>query len=77
MKLWKVLGLAGVVGVAATGALVVKSERKRRSYQPDEVRAQLHQRFAAVSAAAEPAAAAAPASPGRRLLRTLRLSRER
>jgi len=46
MKLWKVLGLAGVVGVAATGALVVKSERTRRAYAPDEVRAQLHRRFA-------------------------------
>lgn len=51
MKLWKVLGLAGVVGVAATGALVVKSERARRAYAPDEVRAQLHRRFAEASVA--------------------------
>ncbi|KZF05490.1 MAG: hypothetical protein WBD41_30700 [Rhodococcus sp. (in: high G+C Gram-positive bacteria)] len=46
MKLWKILGLAGVVGVAATGALVVKSERTRRAYTPDEVRDQLHTRHA-------------------------------
>ncbi|WP_072802010.1 hypothetical protein [Rhodococcoides yunnanense] len=52
MKLWKILGLAGVVGVAATGALVVKSERTRRAYAPDEVREQLHKRFAEASSAA-------------------------
>nr|WP_296770235.1 hypothetical protein [Rhodococcus sp. (in: high G+C Gram-positive bacteria)] len=58
MKLWKILGMAGVVGVAATGALVVKSERKRRAYAPDEVRDQLHKRYA--EAAAAPVLAAAP-----------------
>lgn len=77
MKLWKVLGLAGVVGVAASGALVVKSERKRRSYEPDEVRTQLHQRFAAVAVETESTESTTPVSRGRRLLRTLRLSRER
>ena len=35
---WKLLGLAGVVGVAATGAVTLRAERKRRSYTPDEVR---------------------------------------
>ncbi|MGW6693992.1 hypothetical protein ACWF62_09465 [Rhodococcus sp. NPDC054953] len=44
--LWKLVGLAGVVGVAATGALTVRAERKRRAYTPDEVRARLHTRFA-------------------------------
>lgn len=58
MKLWKILGLAGVVGVAATGALVVKSERARRAYTPDEVRDQLHTRYAEATTApvAEPSA---------------------
>ncbi|MGA9874010.1 MAG: hypothetical protein WBQ44_23100 [Rhodococcus sp. (in: high G+C Gram-positive bacteria)] len=56
MKLWKILGLAGVVGVAATGALVVKSERTRRAYEPDEVRSRLHQRLAQTSEKAEPVA---------------------
>lgn len=51
--LWKVLGLAGVVGVAATGALTVRAERKRRAYTPDEVRAQLHTRYARATADAE------------------------
>ena len=58
MKLWKILGMAGVVGVAATGALVVKSERKRQAYAPDEVRDQLHKRFA--QAAETPVLNAAP-----------------
>jgi hypothetical protein len=44
MRWWKVLGLAGVVGVAATGAAVARAERKRRAYTPEEVRARLHAR---------------------------------
>ncbi|PTR26671.1 hypothetical protein C8K36_105244 [Rhodococcus sp. OK519] len=51
--LWKALGLAGAVGVAATGALAVRAERQRRAYTPDEVRDQLHTRFARAAADAE------------------------
>ncbi|MEO6086234.1 MAG: hypothetical protein ABIQ18_24295 [Umezawaea sp.] len=51
MKLWKVLGLAGVVGVAATGAVVVRAERKRQAYTPDEIRERLHARIAEVEPA--------------------------
>ena len=76
MNVWKALGLAGMVGVAATGALVVRSERKRRAYAPEEVRDQLHRRFAAVSDEPQPAAAP-PLSRGKQLLSRLRLSRER
>jgi len=43
-----VLGLAGVVGVAATGAVVARSERRRRAYTPDEVRERLHARHAEI-----------------------------
>ena len=43
---WKWLGLAGVVGVVATGAAVARRERERRSYSPDEIRERLHQRYA-------------------------------
>ncbi len=43
---WKWLGLAGVVGVAATGAVVARQERERRSYTPDEIRDRLHRRHA-------------------------------
>lgn len=45
---WKWLGLAGVVGVAATGAAITRQERQRRAYTPDEVRDRLHQRYAEV-----------------------------
>ena len=42
----KKLGLAGLAGVAATGVLVVRAERRRRSYTPQEVRQHLHDRLA-------------------------------
>jgi hypothetical protein len=53
IKWWKVAGLAGVVGVAATGVLVARAERKRRAYTPEEVRAKLRER-ASVTADARP-----------------------
>lgn len=43
---WKWIGLAGVVGVAAGGALVARDQRKRKSYTADDIRARLHQRLA-------------------------------
>jgi hypothetical protein len=43
---WKVLGVAGFVGVAATGVLVARAERKRRAYTPEEVRTRLRDRLA-------------------------------
>jgi len=46
MRLWKWLGLAGFVGVAATGVVIARDERRRRAYTPDEVRNQLHARLA-------------------------------
>ncbi len=52
MRLWKLLGLAGLAGVAATGAVLARDERQRRAYTPDDVRARLHERAAAL---AEPA----------------------
>ena len=47
---WKWLGLAGVVGVAVTGAAVARQERQRSSYTPDEVRRRLHLRLAEAEA---------------------------
>ncbi|HET6297945.1 MAG TPA: hypothetical protein VFG33_31480 [Kribbella sp.] len=44
MKVWKVVGLAGLVGVAATGVVIARDERKRRSYTPEEVRDRLKAR---------------------------------
>ncbi|WP_157555337.1 hypothetical protein [Nocardia crassostreae] len=54
MRWWKVLGLAGAAGVAATGVVIVRSERKRRAYTPDRVRDRLHARLDNHSAPAEP-----------------------
>jgi hypothetical protein len=44
---WKVLGVAGFVGVAATGVVVARAERKRRAYTPEEVRTRLRERLEA------------------------------
>lgn len=49
MRLWKLLGVAGLAGVAATGAVLVRKERQRRAYTPDDVRARLHERHAALA----------------------------
>ncbi len=45
-RLLRGLGLAGLAGVAATGALMARSERRRRAVTPDEVRTRLHERHA-------------------------------
>ena len=65
MKLWKVLGLAGLAGVAATGGAVTRGERRRRSYEPDDVRARLHERYREAAEAEAPGPASLPAAaPG-------------
>jgi hypothetical protein len=45
VRWWKVAGLAGLAGVAATGVAVARDERRRQAYTPDEVRARLHARI--------------------------------
>ena len=45
-SIWKWIGLAGVAGVVAGGAVVVRDQRKRRAYTPDEIRSRLQQRLA-------------------------------
>ncbi len=46
MRWRKVLGLAAFAGVAATGAVIIRDQRRRRAYTPDEVRERLHARLA-------------------------------
>jgi hypothetical protein len=46
---WKLIGLAGLAGVAATGVVVARKRRAHRTYDPDELRERLHQRLAEVS----------------------------
>ena len=59
MRWPKVLGLAAFAGVAATGVVIVRAERRRRAYTPDEVRERLRARLAE-------APAASPAAPDSR-----------
>ena len=53
---WKLVGLAGIAGVAATGAVVARKRREQQEYDPDELRARLHQRLAEVSSNGDQAA---------------------
>ncbi len=46
-SLCKLLGVAGLAGVAATGVVAARDERRRRAYTPDEVRERLQERVAA------------------------------
>ena len=45
---WKVVGLAGMAGVAATGVVVARRRRPQHEYDPDELRERLHRRLAEV-----------------------------
>jgi hypothetical protein len=45
---WKLIGLAGLAGVAATGVVVARKRRAHREYDPEELRAKLHRRLAEV-----------------------------
>ena len=45
MKLWKVLGLAGLAGVAASGAIIARDQRQRTQLTPEQVRDRLHERL--------------------------------
>ena len=55
MRVWKILGLAGIVGVTVAGVAVGTRtmQRQRREYQEadvDELRSRLHARFEALDA---------------------------
>jgi hypothetical protein len=53
---WKIIGLAGLAGVAATGVVVARRRRVHRDVDPDELRARLHQRLAEASSNGDQAA---------------------
>lgn len=55
------MGLAGAAGVVATGVVIVRAERRRRAYTPDQVREQLHMRLAQATSAQAAIETAAPA----------------
>ena len=71
----KLLGLAGLAGVAAGGAVLARNERQRRAYSPDDVRTRLRERHAQLEEAPAPERVpAAELTAGRRhvLARLLR-----
>jgi hypothetical protein len=50
MRWAKIIGIAAFVGVAATGAVIVRAERQRRAYTPEEIRTRLRTRLAEAEA---------------------------
>ena len=57
---WKLLGLAGAAGVAATGAVAAKQRRPQSDYSPDELRDRLRDRLQKVDAGNEEAEPVVP-----------------
>jgi hypothetical protein len=54
---WKLIGVAGLAGVAATGVVVARRRRTHQDLDPDELRERLHRRLAeARDAGGRPAA---------------------
>jgi hypothetical protein len=54
MRWWKTVGLAGLVGVTATGVVIARQERRRRACTPDEIRDRLHARLDAAPPEPDP-----------------------
>ena len=52
---WKLIGVAGLAGVAATGVVIARRRRAQRDWDPDELRERLHRRLAEVAERDEPA----------------------
>lgn len=53
LSVWKLLGVAGVAGVAATGVIIARDQRQRANLTPDEVRSRLHERLAEAETSAD------------------------
>ena len=56
MRWLKMLGLAAFAGVAATGVVIIRDQRRRSAYTPAEVRDRLHARLAETPAPRAPTA---------------------
>jgi LPXTG-motif cell wall-anchored protein len=60
---WKLLGLAGLAGVAAGGAVVARRRREHRDYDPEELRERLRRRLADAESAGDAPADASERPP--------------
>jgi hypothetical protein len=45
VKIWKVLGLAGLAGVTATGVIIARDRRQRAQLTPEQIRDRLQERL--------------------------------
>jgi hypothetical protein len=50
---WKLIGVAGLAGVAATGVVIARRRRAHQELDPEELRDRLHRRLAEVGEANE------------------------
>ncbi|MEV7968763.1 hypothetical protein AB0O34_22670 [Sphaerisporangium sp. NPDC088356] len=57
--------MAGFAGVAATGVVIARAERRRRAYTPEEIRSRLRDRLAEASATGPLPASTPPSAAGR------------
>jgi hypothetical protein len=46
---WKLIGVAGLAGVAATGAVVARNRRPQSELEPEEIRDRLRSRLETVA----------------------------
>jgi hypothetical protein len=46
---WKLIGVAGLAGVAATGVVIARKRRAQHHYDPDGLRDRLHRRLAEIT----------------------------
>ncbi len=60
---WKLIGLAGVAGVAATGVVVARKRRAHVELEPDELRERLRARLAEVPRLEDPPGSPTSSSP--------------
>jgi hypothetical protein len=64
VRLWRVLGVAGLAGVAATGAIIARDRRRRAQVTPEEVRRRLRDRLEAGPGGSEPGGPGGSSQPG-------------
>jgi hypothetical protein len=57
-RTWKLLGVASVAGVAATGVIVARKRRAQHEYDPAELREKLHRRLSEAKPVDPPPSAA-------------------
>ncbi len=51
-RVWKIVGLAGLAGVTATGVIIARNHRQRTQRTPEEIHARLRERVAEAQRAA-------------------------